>query len=159
MTQQPGTQLLISLRPATVADFEFAKSLYLETTVKLLRALGPVEDKAVIERFTRAFHRNPAQVIRRDGSDIGWIQVSETDGGLHLHQLHLVGRCRNQGIGTKLIRDLMQRAFRKGAPVSLNVVRGNPAISLYRRLGFRVVGEDEEKLQMRCDPGLVPSGG
>jgi hypothetical protein len=38
-----------------------------------------------------------------------------------------------------------------GRPVALNVIRGNPALSLYRRLGFRVVGGDAEKLHMRWE--------
>jgi hypothetical protein len=40
-----------------------------------------------------------------------------------------------------------------GRPVSLNVIRGNPAISLYRRLDFRIVGEDKEKIRMRWEAG------
>ena len=35
----------------------------------------------------------------------------------------------------------------------LNVMRGNPAINLYLRLGFRVTGSDHEKTHMRWDPG------
>jgi len=30
-------------------------------------------------------------------------------------------------------------------------VRNNPAISLYKRLGFKIVGEDEAKLHMQWD--------
>jgi ribosomal protein S18 acetylase RimI-like enzyme len=69
--------------------------------------------------------------------------------GIHLRQIHIVDGFRNCGIGTNLIQSLLDRAQAMGRPVALNVMRGNPAISLYRRLGFRIVGEDEEKFQMR----------
>ena len=69
----------------------------------------------------------------------------------HLHQLHIVADCHNNGIGSLLIRDLLERAETSGRAVVLNVIRGNRATSLYRRLGFRVVGEDREKLRMRWE--------
>ncbi len=100
-------------------------------------------------RFRRAFKAEQVKVICVAGADIGWIQVSEPIGRLHLHQLHLIARFRNHGIGTRLIRALLIRGRRTGRPVRLNVIRGNRALSLYRRLGFRTVGGDAEKLYMR----------
>jgi ribosomal protein S18 acetylase RimI-like enzyme len=47
-----------------------------------------------------------------------------------------------------LIKDLLREARAKGKPVSLSVVRHNPAQRLYERLGFKVIGEDEIKLHM-----------
>ena len=47
---------------------------------------------------------------------------------------------------------LLTRATATGSSVALDVIRGNPAITLYRRLGFRSVGEDQEKFQMLWRP-------
>ncbi len=91
-------------------------------------------------------------MIHSDGVDVGWMQVSEAADGFNLDQIHLVDRFRGRGIGTRLIEALLARARAMGTAVALNVVRGNRAISLYHRLGFRVVGEDKEKLRMRWEP-------
>jgi hypothetical protein len=34
----------------------------------------------------------------------------------------------------------------------MNVVKINPCVRLYERLGFRVIGEDNRKFYMRRDP-------
>jgi ribosomal protein S18 acetylase RimI-like enzyme len=147
--KEPNTAPEISLRPAKPGDYDFAAALYFESTKRLLTKLGRWQERRVVARFRRAFKPEQTQVICSGGSDIGWMQVSQSTDGFHLHQLHIVDRFRNRGIGTSLIRALLDRAQAMGRPVALNVIRGNPAISLYRRLGFRVVGEDEEKFQMR----------
>lgn len=142
----------ISLRPARSADYGFAAELYLGSTRPLLIDLGLWNEGRILIRFRRAFKTEQIQVIRLDGADIGWMQVSESAERLHLHQIHLVPQFHNRGIGTSLIRTMLDRARRQGRPAFLNVIRGNRALSLYHRLGFRVVGGDAEKLHMRWDP-------
>lgn len=137
------------LRQAKPADYDFAAGLYLETTKKLLVALGEWQEDRVIARFRRAFKPEQAQVIHSDGADIGWLQVSETPRELRLNQIHIIGCYRNRHIGTSLIEQLLARARSTQRPVALNVMRGNPAISLYRRLGFRAIGRDATKIRMR----------
>lgn len=144
-----------SLRPAADGDYDFAVGLYLESTKPLLVALGRWDEARVVRRFRRAFKLEQTQVIHVNGSDIGWMHVSRAADGFHLHQLHLLERFRNRGIGTRLIEALLDNARREGRKVVLNVLRGNPAVSLYRRLGFRIVGEDAEKhiMQWRASSG------
>ena len=142
----------ISLRPAQAADHDFAADLYLESRKKLLTALGTWDEGRVKSRFDAVFKPDQAQVIHSDGADIGWMQISEGGDGFHLHQLYLVGRYRNRGIGRALVVALQKRARRMRKSIALNVIRGNPALSLYRRLGFHIVGEDDERLHLRWLP-------
>ena len=52
---------------------------------------------------------------------------------------------RNQGIGTELMKNMIQLMKEEGfRQVSLSITKGNPAIRLYERLGFEVVDENEE---------------
>ncbi len=153
MRARPGLTSLVSLRAGRPADYGFALELYLESTKRLLTALGRWDEARVLARFKEGFKPDEVQVIRSGGADIGWMQVSSSTDGLHLDQLHIVDGWRNQGIGTRLIRALQDRARDAGQPVGLNVIRGNQAVALYRRLGFHIVGEDEEKLRMRWNPG------
>jgi ribosomal protein S18 acetylase RimI-like enzyme len=144
----------ISLRPAAAGDYAFAEALYLSSTGPLLSALGRWDEAAARERLSASYPRHPAYVIGCDGQEIGWLQVSEGENGIHIHQMHLVPRYRDQGIGSRLIRDLLSRAQKRRIPISLNVIRGNRAISLYLRLGFRVFEEDAELIRMRWNPAV-----
>jgi hypothetical protein len=38
-------------------------------------------------------------------------------------------------------------------PLRLQVLKTNPALSLYRRLGFATTGEDQMYIQMERQPG------
>ena len=145
-----------SSRQARPEDFAFALALYLESTKPLLIALGRWEEDRVRARFAEDFTPERAQMLHDDGRVIGWIQVSENGEGLHLDQLHLTEGYRNRGIGTRLIEALLDRGRRSGKWVGLNVIRGNPAIRLYQRLGFSLIGGDEDKLQMRWRDGHAP---
>jgi len=50
---------------------------------------------------------------------------------------------------------LIEEAERAGQRVRLEVVKINPALRLYQRLGFRVTGEDERKFHMKRDRKLA----
>ena len=56
---------------------------------------------------------------------------------------------RNQGIGTRLLSRLIESAANSYEYISLSVSAGNPALRLYQRLGFDVVGEDGGSLTMK----------
>jgi ribosomal protein S18 acetylase RimI-like enzyme len=148
-SDHPGAPPKFSCRPAFPDDYPFAIDLYLSGAKHLLIALGEWHEERVLARFKQGFKLEQSQVIQSDGADIGWMQVSETPQQIHLHQLHIVARYRNLGIGTQVIQALIERARHAGQAVVLNVIRGNPASALYRRLGFRVVAGNAEKLHMR----------
>jgi len=139
----------VSLRRARSGDYAFALGLYLASVRPLLTKLGRWDEDRVLASLQNGFKPATVRIIRQDGLDIGWMQVSDTATGFHLHQIHLMDGYRNRGLGTGLIKELQERARNKVKPITLNVIHGNPALDLYLRLGFRVVGEDEDKLHMR----------
>ena len=139
-----------SLRPARQDDYRFALDLYLESTRPLLVALGRWDEARILSRFAEGWHLDEARLICRGGSPIGFLQISKTSEALHIDQIHIVAPWRSRGIGSGLIRGIMDEAQATQRIVGLNVIRGNTrAISLYRRLGFEISGEDGEKIQMR----------
>lgn len=142
----------ISLRVGQPEDYPFAEELYLATTGPLRSALGPWDKAVARERLGAELRGYPHQIICADGQEIGLLQVSISPAAIHLHQIHLRGDYRNRGIGTRLIRNILDHSRQTGLPVTLNVIRGNPAIALYERLGFEIVGTGVELLQMRWQP-------
>jgi ribosomal protein S18 acetylase RimI-like enzyme len=130
------------LRDARESDFSFAEALYLGTMEPLLSELGDWDRDKFRKRIRGSFKASESQVITIDGRDIGFMQVIETDGDLNFAQLHLVDDYRGQGIGTEIFTDLVTRAERDGKTISLSVPRNNPAIALYKRLGFKISHDD-----------------
>jgi ribosomal protein S18 acetylase RimI-like enzyme len=56
---------------------------------------------------------------------------------------------RGNGIGTDLIRHLIDEACLEHCALSLSVLADNPAVRLYQRLGFEVVRRDRGSLTMK----------
>lgn len=65
--------------------------------------------------------------------------------------ISLLPSYRGRGIGTALLRSLFGLLSAQGfGHVSLSVQKTNPAVRLYRRLGFYTVRETEEEYIMLC---------
>lgn len=68
----------------------------------------------------------------------GWIEDGIPELAIAVIPTH-----RGQGIGTELLRTLLAMAQRMYPAISLSVRSDNPAISLYKRLGFVPVHDTE----------------
>lgn len=144
----PGIEFL----PPSGKDREFAQQLYMETMRPLLQRLDAWDEREMVAHFRAGFVPEQMRLIHFNGVPIGYLQVAEADDALTLLQIHLLAGARGRGIGTAIIRALLDYAERGGKEVLLSVVRHNPAIALYRRLGFAVVTEDPVRLHMRRWP-------
>ena len=134
------------LRDARDGDLPFVEALYLGTMEPLLSELGDWDRDKFSKRIRTQFKAPESQVIIVDGQDIGFMQVIKADGNLNIAQLHLINAYRDQGIGTEIFTDLIVRAERGGKTVSLSVPRNNPAVALYKRLGFKISRDDGESI-------------
>jgi ribosomal protein S18 acetylase RimI-like enzyme len=143
------------LRPAKPRDYSFAITLYLEGAKRHLSKIGRWNGPRLRVRFRNGYKQSQTRILCDGDKVIGWIQVAEFADRLHLRQLHLVAPFRGAGIGTRLIEALLDRAAAQKKPVTLDVIHGNPAKSLYLRLGFKRYGQDADRIQMiwRPTPG------
>src|SRR5205814_7047740 len=87
------------------------------------------------------------RIIVQDGLDVGWVQTLFEDDALLLAQLFVDRRFQRRGIGTTVVKQLIAEA--DSQPIRLNVVKINPVVRLYQRLGFEITGEDDRKVYMR----------
>lgn len=59
---------------------------------------------------------------------------------------------RGQGIGTRLMKDMLALLKEKGFKrASLAVQKANYAVRMYEKVGFKTVDENEEEFIMVCD--------
>ncbi len=140
----------LALRPATPSDRELLFRVYASTRVE---ELAPVPwSEAQKESFLRLqfeaqdheYRRNyPSasfDVVEVGGEPVGRLYRSLGSEELRIVDLALLPRARNRGVGTRLIRLVLDEAERARVPVSIHVEAFNTgARRLYERLGFAVV--------------------
>ena len=105
-------------------------------------ALDTLMDSQYCARTTHYKGTYPEAEYRMifSGADLaGGMIVEERDGDLHLIDITLLDERRGQGIGTRVMSDLIEDAKREGRGVLLFVEQFNPAQRLYERLGFAEV--------------------
>ena len=141
----------IILRPAQPQDFAFCERVYFDEMGWIIEAmkLDPARHR---DGFTRQWQCAEVRIITTESGDVGWLQTTPGDDAIFLGQLYLEGRCQRQGIGSRVMRLLIEEAASTGKAIALAVVKINPARRLYERLGFRVTHEAQHKLYMRRDP-------
>jgi GNAT superfamily N-acetyltransferase len=140
-----------SLRPAQVNDFDFCARLYFAGMEETIRQLK-LDRAAHASDFRRRWDPAEVRIITLDGADIGWLQSRIEGGALFVAQLFVDAPLQRRGIGTEVMQGLIAEATRARLPVTLGVVKTNPAKRLYERLGFHATHDDERKFYMRRDP-------
>lgn len=138
-----------SMRPATEADADFLWDLHRVTLKPYVEQTWGWDDAFQERYFREHFSPSNSQVIQCEGKDVGVITVEENQLGYILSNIELYPQYQGLGIGTTLIRELLEKAAGRGLPVSLRVLKVNPAGQLYLRLGFNVIGETETHYWMR----------
>lgn len=89
---------------------------------------------------------NNYKLINIDGNIVGCILVENKDNGVIIDELYIEEKYRNNGIGTDLINNVISN----NNTVYLWVYKLNVnAIRLYKRLGFKIIKETENRYYMQ----------
>jgi GNAT superfamily N-acetyltransferase len=141
----------VAFRHASPQDFDYCAKLYFAGMEQIIRQLNLDMDRQ-ISSFQKQWEPAQLQVITLDGTDVGWLQTMTAEDAVFLAQLFVDASVQRQGIGTEVMRRLIGEASRTGRAVELAVVKINPALRLYERLGFKITHEDDLKFYMRREP-------
>jgi ribosomal protein S18 acetylase RimI-like enzyme len=142
-----------ALRAARPDDEEFLFALHRSAMRDYVEATWGWDEDWQRQHFEATYA--PAQqalIVRLDPvpRDIGRISVMRHWRKIFLRDIELVAAERNRGIGTAVIRALLELAKADGRAVELLVLKCNPAQRLYERLGFTAVADDGARLTMRA---------
>lgn len=94
-------------------------------------------------------------VVLYRGTPIGRLYLDWQEAELRVMDIALLPEWRRRGIGRSLLEDVMREAAAQGLLVSLHVEQENPAMGLYRELGFEVVGNVSFYKLMHWQPGAA----
>ena len=135
-------------RPATPEDLGPLYELHRQALGEYVRQTWGWDERWQARRFRERFDASHTQVIQQCGRDVGCLRVRRGDNEIFLEYITLWPQYQRQGIGTRLIRALMEEARSRCVPLRLSVLRANPATELYLRLGFQLTGGDEHRHTM-----------
>lgn len=163
----PEAMDLLDLRDANSQDLPFLFSLYCDVRSEEMSAWGWPAGQ--IEAFLRmqydaqrrsyeaAYPEAIHQIVVSGGAPVGRRLAARTGQGMQLVDIALLASHRNRGIGTRLIRELMDDCRATRRVLRLHVLRGNPALRLYQRLGFTETSADPMYIQMAWTPDCGPA--
>jgi ribosomal protein S18 acetylase RimI-like enzyme len=150
--------LIAALRPATEADRGFLLELYGSTREPELAQVAWAEGakQAFLEQqfslqdshYRANYPGATLEVIEVEGRPAGRLYVQRGDGGIRVMDIAVAPAYRGRGVGTRLLRELMEEAESTGRPLSAHVEMQNPALRLYERLGFVPIEEHGAYLLM-----------
>ena len=139
------------LRPARPGDFDYCEGLYFAEMKRTIAELK-IDAAAHAAGFRQRWVVTEVRMITLEGNNIGWLQTMTREDALFLGQFFVAPAYQGRGIGTEVMNCLIDEATRAGQAMTLGVVKTNPALRLYRRLGFQVTHADDRKFYMRRNP-------
>jgi ribosomal protein S18 acetylase RimI-like enzyme len=143
----PSPRGPLTLRPEREDDQAFRYRLFcrsrppewdmVQLDPKMREQLMQHQFAAQTKGYLTQFPKARFDIIELDGEPIGRIVVDRPGGVLNIVDQAIVPHLRNNGIGTAIMRALMDEAVERAIPVRLMVGSSNdPSLRLYLRLGF-----------------------
>ena len=141
----------VTFRPAAAADDQFLLGVYGSTRLEELALTN--WDEAQRDAFVRMqFNAQQAHyrqnypeaehlIIQLNGERAGRLYVAEIETQIRIVDVTVVAEYRNLGIGTAIIRQLMEEAAQIGKPLTIFVETFNRSYRLFERLGFTKADE------------------
>ncbi|MGW0433262.1 GNAT family N-acetyltransferase [Micromonospora sp. NPDC003197] len=143
------------IRQASVADVEAVAELRAVVLRADLERLGRYDEQWVRQRLRDRFVPAHTWVIEVGSAFAGCVSLRPAEDAHWLEHLYLTPHLQGRGIGTAVLRGLLEQCDRDGTLVRLQVLQGSPARRLYERLGFTPESEDPVDVFMVREPALA----
>jgi ribosomal protein S18 acetylase RimI-like enzyme len=144
----------IKMRPALDSDLSFLWWLHQVTMRDYVEKTWGWDSAFQEQRFREVFvaDRDGLEIIEESAERIGCLRIVRDATRWFLAAIEIAPSHQGKGVGTLLVENVCQDADALGVPVDLRVLKVNPAIRLYWRLGFALVGETNTHYLMRRGP-------
>jgi GNAT superfamily N-acetyltransferase len=156
---------LLSFRPASSQDEAFLIAVYGSARAEELAltnwdetqrmAFLKMQFAAQLSHYREHYPNGEQLIIRMNGSDVGRLYVANIAEEIRILDITILPENRNSGIGTPIIRELMDEAKGLGKPLRIWVESFNRSLGLFEKLGFVRVDEHGYSLLMECRPTFV----
>lgn len=151
------------LRSLLPDDGDFLFRLYASTRADEIASIGwsAAQQQAFLRMqfsmqqrwYQTVYSEAEHKIVEIEGQPIGRMIVLRGQNTWQLVDISLLPEFRGRGIGAELLHALIRQCATGGAVLKLQVLRTNPAMRLYKRLGFIATAEDQIYVQMELRPG------
>lgn len=159
----------VTLRPVSPKDEPFLVNLY-GTTREWEKNYTQIEDEqwrffitsqytARKNHYDKFFADAENSIVLGDGKPIGRHMVLRGENEFRLVLTELLPECQGNGIGSKLVTDVLAEGERAGKPVRLQVARMNGPLALCKKLGFVKTGSTDMYHQLEWRPASMAEHG
>lgn len=149
----------LELRPAVEEDSEFLYHVFCSTCPDVAQApLSPEQIAPLLRMQFRAqdahYHTHypdaKYDVVLLNSQRIGRLYLAKLENEFRILDITLLPEFRSKGIGTYLVRQILDECQAADRPLRLHVVRGSRENGFYARIGFRPIGDLQSHLFMEC---------
>ncbi len=141
----------LSLRPTGGDDEAFLREVFTATRPDIMGHPGLTDDqkKGLIDmqfnaqdsQYRANYPNCEFMVIERDGQSVGRLYLDEREKEIRIMDIAILPEFRGKGMGTALLKDLIDESTDSGRELTIHVEKANPAMTLYERLGFKAEKE------------------
>jgi GNAT superfamily N-acetyltransferase len=142
-----------ALRSAAAADVEKIAELRAVVMRADLERLGRYDEHRVRQRLRDAFSTQHTSIIMVDSECAGCLTLRPAEGRQWLEHFYLTPHYQGRGLGSAVLRAVLEGTDAQGLTVALNVLQGSAARRLYDRHGFVVEAQDPVDVFMVRPPG------
>lgn len=130
--------------PATDADKEYFRLLNeLSYRDVVTRQFGGWDEDLQTHNFDLKWQDQAYEKLFDGDTLVGGIWVREFTDNIQIREIQIHPEHRGRGVGTRVLKQEINRALEKGKNLRLRVLLLNRAKSLYVRLGFVEIDQDE----------------
>ncbi|MDX1491525.1 MAG: GNAT family N-acetyltransferase [Pseudohongiellaceae bacterium] len=142
-------QSVLQLRSATSEDIDWLYDTFKTTMGEYIEKTWGWDE--LLQRHSFEQNLPPASflIASINDEDLGACSLIEKRDSLHLEIALIIEEKQGQGIGRQLLLEIQQRARAIHKPILLSVLKINPAVRFYKRLGFEVYDQDQWSFKMR----------
>jgi len=134
---------LIKLIPAEETHREFSYQVKKAAEGDYITFMFGWDEDIQRDFHARAWQQQKPDIITCDGEPIGTIATVESQDCVEIGQFFILPEHQRKGIGTYLLKSILDKADGSGKNVTLRFLKNNPVKSLYVRNGFRLVHTSE----------------
>jgi GNAT superfamily N-acetyltransferase len=112
-------------------------------------AFGLWDDEWQRRRLENDMASSPHEIVVVGGTDVGLWSVAHEPERFLLRKIYLLPEFQRRGIGSMLLRRLIQESEASHVPIELRYLMVNPVVSFYERLGFSRLREEPPHVYVR----------
>lgn len=139
---------MYEIRKADNSDYEFLFGLKKSAEFEPIKAVFGWDENVQRDIHRNEWNEEKPTIIEVDGIAVGSYLVQLHADYLYFGRFFLLPQYQGKGIGSHVLKRVIDIAAQKSLPIQLCYLQGNRVGQLYKRLGFEVTGQDKQFVHM-----------